>query len=54
MHLTPDTFRALNIFEDEMHPNSHSQRSKEGLSLFGILNKARTYTHLIADRWAKS
>lgn len=42
MHLTGDTFRALGIFEDEHHPNRHSTKTKEGLSLFGILNKTRT------------
>ncbi|CAG8464444.1 18015_t:CDS:10 [Gigaspora rosea] len=34
---------SLQIFEDESHPNMHMQaKSKEGLSLFGILNNTRT------------
>jgi hypothetical protein len=28
---------ALQIFQDEAHPNPHSLRDREGLSLFGIL-----------------
>ncbi|CAG8440083.1 18808_t:CDS:10 [Acaulospora morrowiae] len=45
MHVNGDTLCSLQIFEDESHPNMHMQaRSKEGLSLFGILNNTRTST----------
>ncbi|RIB15967.1 muts domain V-domain-containing protein [Gigaspora rosea] len=43
LHINADTLSSLQIFEDESHPNMHMQaKSKEGLSLFGILNNTRT------------
>ncbi|GES81967.1 MutS family protein MSH5 [Rhizophagus clarus] len=43
LHINADALCSLQIFEDESHPNMHMQsRSKEGLSLFGILNNTRT------------
>jgi DNA mismatch repair ATPase MutS len=35
-------FSSLQIFEDEKHASVHSDRTKEGLSLFGILNNTQT------------
>jgi len=43
MHLNREAYRALNIFESEAHPNIHSDRSKEGISLFGIINTTKTF-----------
>ncbi|PKC07226.1 hypothetical protein RhiirA5_500820 [Rhizophagus irregularis] len=43
LHINSDALCSLQIFEDESHPNMHMRaRSKEGLSLFGILNNTRT------------
>ncbi|KAI5805773.1 muts domain V-domain-containing protein [Geopyxis carbonaria] len=46
MFINGDTMRALQIFENESHPNFHMQgkggRGKEGLSLFGIMNLTRS------------
>ncbi|CAG8583268.1 1562_t:CDS:10 [Funneliformis caledonium] len=43
LHINADALCSLQIFEDESHPNMHMQaKSKEGLSLFGILNNTRT------------
>ncbi|CAG8489217.1 10316_t:CDS:10 [Ambispora gerdemannii] len=45
LHVNADTLCSLQIFEDESHPNMHTRsRAKEGLSIFGILNKTRTPT----------
>lgn len=43
MFLNREAYRALNIFESETHPSIHSDRSKEGISLFGILNTTKTF-----------
>ncbi|KAJ3219469.1 MutS protein msh5 [Dinochytrium kinnereticum] len=42
MRVNQTTLSALQIFQDEAHPNLHSSRKKEGLSLFGILNRTLT------------
>ncbi|KAJ3023757.1 MutS protein msh5 [Thoreauomyces humboldtii] len=42
MHVNADAIWSLQIFQDAAHPNIHSRRSKEGLSLFGILNSTKT------------
>jgi len=36
LHIYPDTsFRSLQVFENESHASVHSDKTKEGLSLFG-------------------
>ncbi|KAF8332768.1 uncharacterized protein EI90DRAFT_2918244 [Cantharellus anzutake] len=42
MQINSDALSSLQIFEDEDHASVHSDRSKEGLSLFGILNFTKT------------
>ncbi|KAJ3149151.1 MutS protein msh5 [Geranomyces variabilis] len=42
MHINADAMWSLQIFQDAAHPNIHSKQSKEGLSLYGILNHAKT------------
>lgn len=42
MQINADSLEALGIFDTESHAYQHSGRTKEGLSLFGILNTART------------
>ncbi|KAJ3150451.1 MutS protein msh5 [Geranomyces michiganensis] len=42
MHINADAMWSLQIFQDAAHPNIHSKRSKEGLSLYGILNNTKT------------
>ncbi|TPX44569.1 hypothetical protein SeLEV6574_g04420 [Synchytrium endobioticum] len=42
MHLNMDAFVSLGIFSEELHPSMHSRRSREGLSLFGIMDTTRT------------
>ncbi|KAJ3163330.1 MutS protein msh5 [Geranomyces variabilis] len=42
MHINADAMWSLQIFQDAAHPNIHSKRSKEGLSLYGILNHTKT------------
>ncbi|KAF9331320.1 MutS protein msh5 [Podila minutissima] len=44
MFINPNAMSSLQIFEDETHPSMHSsiRGRKEGLSLFGITNTART------------
>ncbi|KAI8907567.1 muts domain V-domain-containing protein [Powellomyces hirtus] len=42
MHVNADAMWSLQVFQDAAHPNMHSKRSKEGLSLFGILNDTKT------------
>ncbi|GAA5820833.1 hypothetical protein JCM11251_001834 [Rhodosporidiobolus azoricus] len=42
MQINADALTALQIFADESHASTHSSASKEGLSLFGITNLART------------
>lgn len=54
--MNADTICSLQIFEDESHPNFHMQgpkgRSKEGLSLFGILNGTRSpLGHTMLKQW---
>ncbi|KAJ3118199.1 MutS protein msh5 [Phlyctochytrium bullatum] len=44
MRLNQTTLAALQIFSEEAHPNIASDRRKEGLSLFGIMNKTLTPT----------
>ncbi|KAG0641233.1 muts domain V-domain-containing protein [Tuber brumale] len=56
MFVNADTMCALQIFEDESHPNFLMQgphgRGKEGLSLFGIMNLTRSpLGHTMLKQW---
>ncbi|KAH9932680.1 DNA mismatch repair protein MutS [Epithele typhae] len=42
MQINADALFSLQIFEDENHASIHSDKTKEGLSLFGILNATKT------------
>ncbi|KAH9841446.1 DNA mismatch repair protein MutS [Rhodofomes roseus] len=42
MQINADALFSLQIFEDESHASIHSDKTKEGLSLFGILNNTKT------------
>ncbi|CAO3701803.1 unnamed protein product [Rhizopus microsporus] len=42
MHVSLDVARSLSIFEYDSHPNMYQKRGKEGLSLFGLLNKTKS------------
>lgn len=42
MQINMDALFSLQIFEDENHASIHSDKTKEGLSLFGILNGTKT------------
>ncbi|KAF8517335.1 muts domain V-domain-containing protein [Gautieria morchelliformis] len=42
MHINADALSSLQIFDDENHASIHSDKTKEGLSLFGILDATRT------------
>ena len=42
MHLNADALFSLQIFDTENHASVHSDKTKEGLSLFGILNGTKT------------
>ncbi|KAG2153131.1 DNA mismatch repair protein MutS [Suillus bovinus] len=42
MHINAEALFSLQIFENESHASIHSDKTKEGLSLFGILDNTRT------------
>ncbi|KIJ64516.1 hypothetical protein HYDPIDRAFT_40260 [Hydnomerulius pinastri MD-312] len=42
MHINADALFSLQVFENENHASIHSDKTKEGLSLFGILNNTQT------------
>ncbi|PIL22345.1 hypothetical protein GSI_15033 [Ganoderma sinense ZZ0214-1] len=42
MQINMDALLSLQIFEEENHASIHSDKTKEGLSLFGILNGTKT------------
>ncbi|CDR44185.1 RHTO0S09e00958g1_1 [Rhodotorula toruloides] len=42
MHINSDALTSLQIFCEESHASAHSRSTKEGLSLFGIVNIAHT------------
>ncbi|KAF7314371.1 DNA mismatch repair protein 5 [Mycena kentingensis (nom. inval.)] len=42
MHINADALSSLQIFENEGHASVHSDKTKEGLSLFGTLNGTST------------
>ncbi|KAL7410447.1 DNA mismatch repair protein MutS, partial [Mrakia frigida] len=44
MQINADTLSSLQIFDEESHAYMHSGATREGLSLFGILNNTRTPT----------
>lgn len=42
MQINSDALYSLQVFDSESHASIHSDKTKEGLSLFGILNNTRT------------
>ncbi|EFI27157.1 mutS 5 family protein [Coprinopsis cinerea okayama7 len=42
MHINSDALLSLQVFETESHASVHSDKTKEGLSLYGILNSTKT------------
>lgn len=42
MQINADALQSLQIFEEENHASVNSDKTKEGLSLFGILNNTKT------------
>jgi DNA mismatch repair protein MSH5 len=42
MQINSDALYSLQVFDNENHASIHSDKTKEGLSLFGILNNTRT------------
>ncbi|KAJ7459929.1 DNA mismatch repair protein MutS [Mycena latifolia] len=42
MQINADALSSLQVFENESHASVHSDKTKEGLSLFGILNNTKT------------
>ncbi|TFK74858.1 hypothetical protein BDN72DRAFT_832971 [Pluteus cervinus] len=42
MQVNADALTSLQVFENESHASMHSDKTKEGLSLFGILNDTKT------------
>ncbi|PCH37347.1 hypothetical protein WOLCODRAFT_167438 [Wolfiporia cocos MD-104 SS10] len=42
MQINADALFSLQVFEDESHASIHSEKTKEGLSLFSILNNTKT------------
>ncbi|KIM43410.1 hypothetical protein M413DRAFT_436269 [Hebeloma cylindrosporum] len=42
MQINADALLSLQVFENESHASVHSDKTKEGLSLFGILNGTKT------------
>ncbi|KAF8158870.1 muts domain V-domain-containing protein [Mycena galopus ATCC 62051] len=42
MQINADALFSLQVFEDESHASVHSDKTKEGLSLFGTLNTTKT------------
>lgn len=52
MHLGQDALQSLQIFDQEAHANLHFSATKEGLSLFGILNECITLNgKLLLKNW---
>lgn len=44
LHIGKDALNSLQIFDQEAHANLHSNKTKEGLSVYGILNECVTYS----------
>lgn len=42
MQVNADALHSLQVFHNENHASIHSDKTKEGLSLFGILNNTKT------------
>ena len=42
MQINSDALYSLQVFDNESHASIHSDKTKEGLSLFGILNGTKT------------
>ena len=42
MQINSDALHSLQIFDNENHASIHSDKTKEGLSLFGILDSTKT------------
>ncbi|KAH9821620.1 muts domain V-domain-containing protein [Melampsora americana] len=52
LHIGTDALRSLQIFDQEAHANLHSNKTKEGLSLYGILNECVTYSgKMLLKNW---
>ncbi|KAG0150073.1 hypothetical protein CROQUDRAFT_668766 [Cronartium quercuum f. sp. fusiforme G11] len=52
LHIGHESLDALQIFELEAHANVHSSKTKEGLSLYGILNECVTYAgKMLLKHW---
>ncbi|CAH7685094.1 DNA mismatch repair protein MutS [Phakopsora pachyrhizi] len=52
MHLGTETLASLKIFDSETHANLHLSTTKEGLSLYGILNECVTHGgKLLLKNW---
>ncbi|EGG05517.1 uncharacterized protein MELLADRAFT_116742 [Melampsora larici-populina 98AG31] len=52
LHIGSDALRSLQIFDQEAHANLHSNKTKEGLSLYGILNECVTYSgRMLLKNW---
>ncbi|TIB17858.1 hypothetical protein E3P92_00878 [Wallemia ichthyophaga] len=44
MQIDNDALMALGVFADEQHASMHSNKSKEGLSLFNLLSETKTHS----------
>ena len=42
LFLAPEAYLSLNIFEDARHPSAHGGRSKEGFSVWALMNRAKS------------
>ena len=52
MQINADALFSLQIFSEESHASIHSDKTKEGLSLFGILNNTKTTLgHALMREW---
>ncbi|KAI5123127.1 hypothetical protein M0805_001482 [Coniferiporia weirii] len=52
MQINADALSSLQVFETESHASVHSDKTKEGLSLFGILNTTQTSLgRLLLRQW---
>lgn len=52
MQINTDALFSLQIFSEENHASIHSDKTKEGLSLFGILNSTKmTLGRLLMREW---
>ncbi len=51
MQVNMETLMALQVFDPELHPNAASGKTKEGLSVFGIMNFTKSVqgAHLLKE-----